>query len=54
MCMYLCVYATCVGYRQSPEEAVGSHGVGLTGGCELPDVGFRNQTGVLYKNSIRS
>lgn len=37
MCMNPCVCATCVGYQQSPEEAVESPGVGLTGGCELPD-----------------
>lgn len=30
----------------------GGPGIGVTGGCEIPDAGARNGTGVLYMSSM--
>lgn len=38
----------------SPEEGVRSPREGVTGGCELPDVGARNQTWIPCKSSMHS
>lgn len=40
--MCTCIYVCEVPWR--PEEEIESSGAGLTGGCELPDMGARNWT----------
>lgn len=44
---------TCVCLCMSP-RSVGSFGLGVPGSCKLPDMGARNKTQVLYKNSVHS
>lgn len=53
MCMYESVrMQSCVSrYLHRSEEGINSPGAGITGGSELPDVGTRNQTLVLWKSS---
>lgn len=43
--------------REAPAEARGGHcfpGAGVSGGCERPDAGARNETPGLCKNSTCS
>lgn len=43
-CMCVCVwgYAACVQVPAEPEEGAGSHVGGVTGSCELPNMGAGN------------
>ena len=41
MCVYVCIHI-CPKYTMSSEEGVESPEAGVTGGCELPDVGPGN------------
>jgi hypothetical protein len=50
MCVSVCV---CV-YPQRPEEGIRPPAAGVTGGCEPPSVGARNQTQALWKSSKHS
>lgn len=38
-------------YHRTPEETVWSSGAGVTGGCEPVNMGARNETRVLWRNS---
>lgn len=50
--IYFCVHMHMwVQYPQKPEENTGSFQAGVIDGYELPDLGARNHTWVLYKNS---
>lgn len=50
ICVCLCGYVhMCTGAQVWSEEEVRSPGTGLAGGCEVPDVGARNQTPVLKR-----
>jgi hypothetical protein len=42
--VFICVVKVTVGmqYLRRPEEGVGSPGNGITGSCEVPDVGAGN------------
>ena len=51
--MSLCVLHVCKS-PQGPERDVVSPGTGVTGVCELPDVGAGNQTKVFCKGSEHS
>ena len=50
-CLYVCMCNTCCLERS--EEGTGSWGSGVTGVCDLPSVGVRNQTGVLGERRER-
>ena len=52
VCMHacLCVYAMCMQELTEPERTVGFPVTGVTGGCELSDVGAVNLTQVLWKS----
>lgn len=56
MCLCLCMYVfMLVGvhagrYPRKPEEKIRSFGTRVTGVCEHPKMGARNQTPILYKS----
>jgi hypothetical protein len=54
VCVCLCECIPCIcGYIWKPEEDVGSPGVTVTGGCELPKVGPGSQkSGPLSRSQI--
>lgn len=51
LCVYVEVYVPVHSCCCRPEEHVSSSGAGATGVCEPPDVGPKNQTQVLWKDS---